>query len=568
MDKPKSGSFSSTEILILGVFGVALLNKINPIYKVLLIVIAVILVALRIFWPQIRESLVYKVLHEYKDNLKVLNNLIIKNFLVDPDRNYILPVNPNCINFGHTTTVLPGDLVSVKSNLECSEKFLSKHCLVTGETGTGKTFSTLLPQVDHAVKNGEAVFFIDPKGDSELVHQMYSIAKKHGREKDFVLVSLGHPLSSSGYNPLGWGSREEVMEKIFASTDHSEVFYQKIWKMELSKTLNKLEGPVSFERIIKIFEQRLEEQKTRKRHKTEGYNSSLNDINVKNIEGLLADLENFNTDSLKRTFGSESGKTILDFYNEKKIVLFNLSSNKNKQIAKSLSNLITQDLLQLSSHLQSLFTKKQLDDQKLTIFIDEFVSILSPMYLDMVNKVRSANFRIVMATQTLSDLKEISDSFMQSILSNCHSKITLGFRNEKDAQIFSAILGTKKSYKKTKQIKGRGDSDTETGLGSNREVDLYKIHPNELKSLGQFEGFLITGFNNQTAEKIKFHFSIDITEYNLSADKAVSRRILKLDTEEDVSDTDVNSDLFIADNEIKTATVSESDSDDLDGGLA
>lgn len=77
----------------------------------------------------------------------------------------------------------------------------NSHTLVFGMTRVGKTrlLSTL---VNQDIRNGEAVLLIDPKGDSELLKDMYSACKVAGRLHDFRILHAGMPEVSAKYNPL------------------------------------------------------------------------------------------------------------------------------------------------------------------------------------------------------------------------------------------------------------------------------------------------------------------------------------------------------------------------------
>lgn len=75
------------------------------------------------------------------------------------------------------------------------------HCLVLGTTRVGKTrlSSTL---VNQDIRCGDAVIFIDPKGDLDIMKDMYSACLAAGRLNDFQILHAGFPELSALYNPL------------------------------------------------------------------------------------------------------------------------------------------------------------------------------------------------------------------------------------------------------------------------------------------------------------------------------------------------------------------------------
>ena len=75
------------------------------------------------------------------------------------------------------------------------------HTFVLGTTGVGKTrLASIL--INQDIRNGDAVIVVDPKGDLDLVRDMYSACLASNRLDDFKIVHLGFPEVSASYNPL------------------------------------------------------------------------------------------------------------------------------------------------------------------------------------------------------------------------------------------------------------------------------------------------------------------------------------------------------------------------------
>jgi conjugative coupling factor TraD (TOL family) len=75
------------------------------------------------------------------------------------------------------------------------------HECVFGMTRVGKT-RLLSIKVNQDIRNGQAVLVIDPKGDSELLADMYCAAKAANRLADMKVIHFGFPTLSATYNPL------------------------------------------------------------------------------------------------------------------------------------------------------------------------------------------------------------------------------------------------------------------------------------------------------------------------------------------------------------------------------
>lgn len=77
----------------------------------------------------------------------------------------------------------------------------NSHIIVFGMTRVGKTrFSSIVASQD--ILNGEAVLFIDPKGDEDLLRDLFEACVASRRLLDFTILHAGYPDISAKYNPL------------------------------------------------------------------------------------------------------------------------------------------------------------------------------------------------------------------------------------------------------------------------------------------------------------------------------------------------------------------------------
>lgn len=77
----------------------------------------------------------------------------------------------------------------------------NSHTVVFGMTRVGKTrLMSIL--VNQDIRNGEAVLVLDPKGDLNLIQDMYAACQSVGRLSDFKILHAGRPDLSAKYNPL------------------------------------------------------------------------------------------------------------------------------------------------------------------------------------------------------------------------------------------------------------------------------------------------------------------------------------------------------------------------------
>ena len=107
------------------------------------------------------------------------------------------------------------------------------HTFVVGTTRVGKTrLASVL--INQDIRNGDAIIVVDPKGDLELVRDMYSACFAANRLDDFRIVHLGFPELSAHYNPLkNYDQVSEVATRItdaIAAEGEGKQFAAFAWK--------------------------------------------------------------------------------------------------------------------------------------------------------------------------------------------------------------------------------------------------------------------------------------------------------------------------------------------------
>ena len=128
------------------------------------------------------------------------------------------------------------------------------HTFVVGTTGVGKTrLASIL--INQDIRNGDAVIVVDPKGDLDLVRDMYSACSAAGRLDDFRIMHLGFPDSSACYNPLkNFDQVSEVATRItaaIAAEGEGKQFAAFAWKYIniVSICLEEMRQPISYKSI-------------------------------------------------------------------------------------------------------------------------------------------------------------------------------------------------------------------------------------------------------------------------------------------------------------------------------
>ena len=136
------------------------------------------------------------------------------------------------------------------------------HTLVEGTTRVGKTrLAEVIICQD--ILRGDVVIVIDPKGDADLLLNMYAAAIRAGRADKFFFFHLGYPEISAQYNPIGsYGRITEVATRIASQMPgegQSAAFREFVWGYvnQVAKGLTGI-GEVPNYPLIKQYSQQLE----------------------------------------------------------------------------------------------------------------------------------------------------------------------------------------------------------------------------------------------------------------------------------------------------------------------
>ncbi|MBX9765644.1 MAG: TraM recognition domain-containing protein, partial [Bdellovibrionales bacterium] len=255
-----------------------------------------------------------------------------------------------------------------------------------------------------------------------------------------------------------FGNRKVTFEGIYrALTDDS------ILKDLAAKVPKELSAP-----LVKW----LMESKEKRDEKTAGLRAQLSPFAV----GELAPLVNGKVEG--RPYLSLSEQVTRLNHSSARFLVFSLPTLMYQETAKILGKMILQELGFSVSY------REQNDVRNFTsVFLDEFSAFVYPEFVQILNKARSSGVAIHLSHQSIGDLKEISPSFATTINTNTNVKCILGVNDPETADFFAKHMGTSSTAKMTEQIlQEEGDIEIKrTGRKSLREVEAYKIHPNDLK---------------------------------------------------------------------------------------
>ena len=357
---------------------------------------------------------------------------------------------------------------------------MPEHTAIIGTTGVGKSTLLTLMAAQRMMDN-EAVIILDPKGDKDVLNNIYRIACHLGKKDSFRFFSLAHIGKSQTYNPfVSQLSSNDVASRIKTILGGSgeDVFPNLCWAAvnataDLLRTANM---PVTIKDIYKgIFVSNAELTATATARmesllKFAGQNTTCKE--ALQAQAIKASLEVF--DSTITKGGEHTQKMIValkpiltvlgtkelganlstlrpsiswnDVFTNRRIVYFYLGSMIDDMAASALGKLIFQDLLgQIGKNYAYKYSH-----HPVSLFCDEFYNIVFEGVADMLSKSRGAKIRTTLFMQTQADISiKTKLDFVNVIFGNINNTIVLRTPerelSQRLAEEFGEIFYTKKT---------------------------------------------------------------------------------------------------------------------------
>ncbi len=335
----------------------------------------------------------------------------------------------------------------------------SKHSFIVGASGFGKTNLISILQ-ENSLKKGKALLFFDPKGDLEALLTFKNLCQEQGKT---CYIFSEHYSDSIKLNPILEGSINQVADRVMRSFEWSETFYRDVSHRTLIQVLKDLKVRDKDFTLLNIHE------------------LLSNKYGSDKIIGLLVKLESL----LESDFGNllNGGRDDLTFSKIRKegaSLYIGLSTQGYGETAMAIGRLFLGELLynsytSLNSYEGLALAKKR----PLSIYFDEFGSIVTPQFIELQNKCRGAGIELTMAVQSGADIDRISPDLTKQIVENSSNIFILKQRLDASASFFSEAIGTTISKKKT-FVTEDGDIQSK---GTIREANELLVHPDIIKNL-------------------------------------------------------------------------------------
>jgi hypothetical protein len=106
----------------------------------------------------------------------------------------------------------------------------------------------------------------------------------------------------------------------------------------------------------------------------------------------------------------------------------------NTRLAEAIGKMLIIDL-------KSQAVSRKETDPPYFIFIDEFQNLACSHFVDVISKVRSANFCLVLSNQSRGNLSNVSTAFENAIFTNTATKVIFMQEDPQDARFWSEKTG-------------------------------------------------------------------------------------------------------------------------------
>jgi intracellular multiplication protein IcmO len=445
--------------------------------------------------------------------------------------------------------------------VDIENQFLMRHTAIIGQSGVGKTTLGEYLLWQQAARGGGFIF-IDAKLDVETRDRLGYMMAAMGRSDDFYVLNVDQPHNSNTYNPILRGDADEVASRLLNLLPSSENspgadFYRQsanhaltaiVGALKAAKRryhfsdmaillqsaralaeLERLVPPGTPERMnLQVFLDQF-----RKRGK-EGVQIDVNRVKevLGGMSGRIATFAQGKFGKVFNTYAPEIDLTDIVVNNKCAYVM--LPTMGKDTAALNLGKIILSDLRTAVYNVQAL-KKAERPNPPFLVFADEMGSYVMPGIARLFEQARSANICMLPAFQSFANLSVVSPDFADIIVQNTWNKVFFKFASKDSPEQAAEIIGmTKKFAYSLSKSENEGESaqnlratpqgNATKGGGfseSYRSSEEYRVTPDQLKSIGMGEAFVMSGPRVFHLKTPMIHWPDPTPEYKVSRRKVV-----------------------------------------------
>lgn len=329
-----------------------------------------------------------------------------------------------------------------------------RHVLILGSTGAGKTRTALQGIVEQQIARGLGALVLQFKHDELFYRSVLDAVVRAGREAECVYFSLRSDDEgrTAAWNPLDWPNSVEVAEAVVHATLDDLAALRYFAAQNLDALGVVLDGAgrqgetLSFCRLAELLSQtgrsgagqpllaylrsfpdlRARAQRVRWDHASE-------------LKMLAAQLGRF---AALTPAPDRIAFNLRTAVQQGQVVLVNLDATTFPKASRCVGRLF---IAALSAAYSSL--RRTEDDRVYLVALDEFGPVAGPHLSNMLGTARGFGVSLVLATQSLADLRiagqrEAAGALAAQVVENIGTQIVFGLRNPQDAKWWSDASGS------------------------------------------------------------------------------------------------------------------------------
>ncbi|MDK2888538.1 MAG: hypothetical protein PWP72_1416 [Thermoanaerobacter sp.] len=340
-----------------------------------------------------------------------------------------------------------------------------EHVHILGGSGTGKTSFAVVPICIQAIRRGMATVVVDFKGDKGAIQQLAREARAAG--KKFFLFSLHPQIAGNTYNPLASGGALSKVERVMTALElvyEGEARFYSYCQQAVFLPLIKYLDDRGVRYTLRDIQEILKNPELVQELTGE-------EMSPGQIKGLTAALTPYA--DLEAINDPEGDIDLAEVMAAGDVAYFDLRSAVAPELASALGKMIAMDL-------QALAAFRTPQDRMALVAIDEFQNMACPAFRNIISKVRSAGYALVLANQALGDLRAVGEDFLNTVVTNTSTKIIFNVEDPGDAEYFARRSGqvvvSTHGFSTSREAK---HPLATTSYGESvQEYDKHKIHSN------------------------------------------------------------------------------------------
>jgi conjugal transfer pilus assembly protein TraD len=401
---------------------------------------------------------------------------------------------------------------------------LSAHALVLGASGAGKT-TTLLTILTDQVRRGRSVVAIDMKGSPAFARELATAAEIAGRP--FRLWSLDGP---EHWNPLAQGNPTELKDRLISAERWTEPHYQRaaeryvqtvlqVWehaRPDRRPTLRDVVDLMDHRRLVAM----LRHVPRPLAQRVQDYMVTLGADQLSAVRGLetrLAIIADSHTGAYLEPpapgAGAPGPSGMIDLQaamRDRDVVLFSLNSSRYGKLAAQVGALVVQDLTSaMGSRLEQggggpAARGSATPAEPAVVGVDELSALGAEHVLNLYARGREAHIPVLAATQELADLERAARGLRDQLIGITGVKIAHRQDVPASALTIAQIAGTERVWEHTFHTDRRALlPGRDTGRGTRRQVERYRVEPDTIKTLPTGHAVVITKIPTASVQKVR-----------------------------------------------------------------